>query len=49
MKPIHLDYPSRIKANRRPSSLAMKQIEDLLREFGEKGRDLLEEFLGAET
>ncbi len=48
MKPIHLDYPSRIKENRRPSHLAMKQIEDLLRDLGEKGRDLLEAFLGAD-
>ena len=32
----------------RPSPLAQKQIEDLLRDLGERGRDLLEEFLGAE-
>ena len=32
----------------KPSPLAEKQIEDLLRHMGENGRDLLEEFLGAE-
>lgn len=30
----------------KPSPLALKQIEDLLRGLGEKGRDLLEAFLG---
>jgi len=45
MKSIHLDYPSRIKENRRPSPLALKQIEDLLRNLGEKGRDLLKHSL----
>jgi putative transcriptional regulator len=30
----------------KPSPLAMKQIEDLLRNLGEKGRDLLDELLG---
>ncbi|MBI5846184.1 MAG: helix-turn-helix transcriptional regulator [Deltaproteobacteria bacterium] len=29
----------------KPSPLAMKQIEDLLRNLGEKSRDLLQEFL----
>jgi putative transcriptional regulator len=33
----------------RPSPLAMKQIEDLLRDLGEKGRDILEAFLGEEA
>jgi len=33
----------------RPSPLAMKQIEDLLRALGEKGRDILEAFLGEEA
>jgi putative transcriptional regulator len=28
----------------KPSPLALKQIEDLLRTLGEQGRDLLEEF-----
>ena len=28
----------------KPSPLAMKQIEDLLRDLGKKGQDLLEEF-----
>ncbi|MBL7180113.1 MAG: hypothetical protein ISS65_07875 [Desulfobacterales bacterium] len=46
MKPIHPDYFSRIEENRRPSPSVMKQIEDLLREFGENGRDLLEAFFG---
>ncbi len=32
----------------KPSPLALKQIEDLLRDLGEKGRDLLEEFFGEE-
>ncbi|MCX5852187.1 MAG: helix-turn-helix transcriptional regulator [Deltaproteobacteria bacterium] len=32
----------------KPSPLALKQIEDLLRDLGEKGRDLLKELLGAE-
>ena len=32
----------------KPSPLAMKQIEDLLRNLGEKGRDLLEAFIGAQ-
>jgi len=30
----------------KPSPLALKQIEDLLRDLGEKGRDLLYEFFG---
>jgi putative transcriptional regulator len=30
----------------RPSPLALKQIEDLLLGFGEKGRDLLAAFFG---
>ena len=30
----------------RPSPLALKQIEDLLLDLGEKGRDLLEAFFG---
>lgn len=33
----------------KPSPLALKQIEDLLRDLGEKGRDLLESFFGDET
>jgi len=33
----------------RPSPLALKQIEDLLRDLGEKGRDLLEAFFGGEA
>jgi putative transcriptional regulator len=33
----------------RPSPLALKQIEDLLRDLGEKGRDLLEAFSGDEA
>ena len=33
----------------RPSPLALKQIEDLLRDLGEKGRDLLEAFFGEEA
>lgn len=32
----------------KPSPLAIKQIEDLLRDLGENGRDLLEEFSGVE-
>jgi putative transcriptional regulator len=32
----------------KPSPLAMKQIEDLLRNLGEKGRDLLDACLGQE-
>ena len=32
----------------KPSPLALKQIEDLLRDLGEKGRDLLDEFFGEE-
>jgi putative transcriptional regulator len=28
----------------RPSPLALKQIEDLLRNLGERGKDLLQEF-----
>ncbi len=32
----------------KPSPLALKQIENLLRGLGEKGQDLLAEFLGAE-
>lgn len=30
----------------KPSPLALKQIEDLLQNLGEQGRDLLEEFFG---
>lgn len=30
----------------KPSPLALKQINDLLRDLGEKGRDLLDEFFG---
>jgi len=33
----------------KPSPLAMKQIEDLLRDLGEKGRDLLNAFFGEEA
>ncbi|MFH2067556.1 MAG: helix-turn-helix transcriptional regulator [Pseudomonadota bacterium] len=33
----------------KPSPLAMKQIEDFLRDLGEKGRDLLEAFFGEEA
>ena len=33
----------------RPSPLALKQIEDLLRHLGERGNDLLEKFLGKEV
>ena len=32
----------------KPSPLALKQIEDLLRDLGEKGRGLLEKFFGEE-
>lgn len=32
----------------RPSPLAMKQIENLLRQLGERGQDLLREFFGGE-
>jgi putative transcriptional regulator len=32
----------------KPSPLAMKQIENLLRDLGEKGRDLLEAFFKRE-
>ncbi|RJR40589.1 MAG: XRE family transcriptional regulator [Deltaproteobacteria bacterium] len=32
----------------RPSPLALKQIEDLLRNLGERGHDLLKKFLGEE-
>jgi putative transcriptional regulator len=32
----------------KPSPLAMKQIEDLLRDLGEKGSDLFEEYFGQE-
>ncbi len=32
----------------KPSPLALKQIEDLLRNLGERGRDLLEEFFAGE-
>ncbi len=36
--------------NRRakPSPLALKQIEELLRDLGDKGRDLFEEYFGQE-
>jgi putative transcriptional regulator len=33
----------------RPSPLALKQIEDLLLDLGEKGRDLLAAFFGEEA
>ena len=33
----------------KPSPLALKQIEDLLRNLGERGHDLLEKFLGEEV
>lgn len=33
----------------KPSPLALKQIEDFLRDLGENGRDLLEVFLGEEA
>ena len=33
----------------KPSPLAMKQIEDLLRDLGEKGQDLLKAFFGEEV
>jgi len=32
----------------KPSPLALKQIEDLARSLGERGRDLLDEFFGEE-
>lgn len=32
----------------RPSPLALKQIENLLRQLGERGQDLLREFFGGE-
>ena len=32
----------------KPSPLAMKQIEELLRGLGERGRDLLNEYFGDE-
>lgn len=32
----------------KPSPLALKQIENLLRELGEKGRDLFDEFFEEE-
>ncbi|MBI4446306.1 MAG: helix-turn-helix transcriptional regulator [Acidobacteria bacterium] len=32
----------------KPSPLALKRIEDLLRDLGKTGRDLLEEFFGEE-
>ena len=32
----------------KPSPLALKQIEDLLRGLGERGKDLLKEFFPAE-
>jgi len=32
----------------KPSPLALKQIEDLARGLGEKGRDLFDEFFGEE-
>ena len=32
----------------KPSPLALKQVEDLLREMGERGEDLLRQFFGAE-
>ena len=33
----------------KPSPLALKQVEDLLRDMGERGRDLLEPFFGEEA
>ena len=32
----------------RPSPLALKQVEDLLRSMGERGKDLLAELIGDE-
>jgi putative transcriptional regulator len=32
----------------KPSPLALKQIEDMLRNLGKRGQDLLEEFFGEE-
>ena len=32
----------------KPSPLALKQIEDLLRDLGERGNDLLAEYFGEE-
>ena len=32
----------------KPSPLALKQIENLLRDMGEKGRDILEALVGTE-
>lgn len=32
----------------KPSPLALKQIEDLLRDLGERGNDLLQEYFGGE-
>ena len=32
----------------KPSPLALKQIEDLLRDLGERGKDLLQEFFPGE-
>ncbi len=48
---LGVTYPTinRWENNRaKPSPLALKQIEDLLRDLGEKGRDLLDEFFGEE-
>ena len=33
----------------KPSPLALKQIEDLLRELGDKSRDLSDEYFGQEN
>lgn len=33
----------------KPSPLALKQLEDLLRNLGEQGLDLLEEFFGRKS
>jgi len=32
----------------KPSPLALKQIKDLLRDLGERGNDLLQEYFGGE-
>jgi DNA-binding transcriptional regulator YiaG len=32
----------------KPSQLALKQIESLLRDLGERGNDLLQEYFGGE-
>ncbi|MBW1925550.1 MAG: helix-turn-helix transcriptional regulator [Deltaproteobacteria bacterium] len=37
------------KGRARPSPLALKQVEDLLRSMGERGKDLLQEFFPDEA